>query len=205
MKRDIKSFLLRIPSDLYKALKKRGINQEQSMNQVCVSVLRDSLAEDPNTHYSRKLLNAGNFADQLNLYIQNALIPAFSSALTGVILFGSAARNELRENSDIDLLIVLKDEIPFDRDLYSKLKSERIAGHLISPLLVQYPTEDGITRSVWLEAAIDGCILYDTDFVLARLLIKIRNEMAAGSVRRCFAYGVPYWIHNDRQSGEELQ
>lgn len=175
------------------------------MNQVCVSALRASLAEDSDMHYSRKLLNAGNFANQLNLYIQNALIPAFSSALTGVIFFGSAARNELRENSDIDLLVVLKDKVPFDRDSYSKLKPERIAGHLISPLLVQYPTEERITRSVWLEAAIDGCILYDTDFVLSRLLIKIRNEIASGSVKRCFAYGVPYWIHNDPQPGEELK
>ncbi len=59
------------------------------------------------------------------------------------------------------------------------------------PLIVNFPSEEERTRSIWLEAALDGCVFYDTDLLLSGLFIDIRNLIASRNIERRFACGVP--------------
>ncbi|HSA07175.1 MAG TPA: nucleotidyltransferase domain-containing protein [Candidatus Gastranaerophilales bacterium] len=42
---------------------------------------------------------------------KNKMIPIYKNQLVKLILFGSQARNEAVEGSDIDIIVILKDEI----------------------------------------------------------------------------------------------
>lgn len=196
MRNDIKPFLLRVPGELLDTLKKEAVSRRISINRFCVSLLSEAVARPAAD--SRSIALGGEFAGKLQGYIEAVLLNRFSKDLVGIVLFGSAARGELRKSSDIDLLVVLKSEVLYDRDIYSGLKEAKIDDHAISPLIVNFPGEDEKARSIWLEAAIDGCVLYDTDLALSRFLINLRHLIASNNFQRRFAYGVPYWVQGEQ-------
>ena len=49
-----------------------------------------------------------------------AISELVGKALDGLVLFGSMARGESREGSDMDLLIVLRQSLPLTRSLYAR-------------------------------------------------------------------------------------
>src|SRR5215208_6912163 len=49
--------------------------------------------------------------------IRSRLEAAFPDRLQGVLLFGSEARNEAREDSDLDLMVLLEGPVRLGRDL----------------------------------------------------------------------------------------
>ncbi|HSN88004.1 MAG TPA: nucleotidyltransferase domain-containing protein, partial [Thermoanaerobaculia bacterium] len=49
--------------------------------------------------------------------IRARLEAAFPDRLQGVLLFGSEARNEAREDSDLDLMVLLEGPVRLGRDL----------------------------------------------------------------------------------------
>lgn len=49
--------------------------------------------------------------------IRNRLEAAFEDRLRGVLLYGSNARNEAREESDLDLMVLLDGPVRLGRDL----------------------------------------------------------------------------------------
>jgi len=55
-------------------------------------------------------------------------------------------------------------------------------------------------RTVWLEAALDGLVLYDPALAVARLFGFIRNEIAQGKISRQFSYGIPYWVREEEKA-----
>jgi len=55
--------------------------------------------------------------DEIRKEIRNRLEAAFRDRLQGVLLYGSEARNEAREGSDLDLLILLEEPVRLGRDL----------------------------------------------------------------------------------------
>jgi len=53
--------------------------------------------------------------------VKRRLTAAHGDRLRGVVLYGSEARGQAREDSDIDLLVLLADPIVYGRDLEANL------------------------------------------------------------------------------------
>lgn len=131
---------------------------------------------------------------------QSVLLPiqsVFGNQLEGAILFGSVVRNEQRENSDIDLLIVLKKEVLIDRSLY-RCWDESVAPHIGSKYTPQFShlPDPAAASSLWLEISLEGEILQDIHGHLDQTLRKIRIEISENHYRRKMSHGHPYWIRN---------
>ena len=63
--------------------------------------------------------------DNLELYkqIRHLLEHAHSSRLKGIVLYGSEARGEAQEDSDIDLLVLLQGPVDFGVDLETNIEA----------------------------------------------------------------------------------
>lgn len=55
--------------------------------------------------------------DQIRKEIRARLESAFQDRLQGVLLYGSEARNEAQEGSDVDLMVLLNGPVRLGRDL----------------------------------------------------------------------------------------
>ena len=55
------------------------------------------------------------------------------------------------------------------------------------------PAADAEPGPVWLEAAVDGVVVFDRDGRIARHLGRVRGALASGAVERRSAHGQPYW------------
>jgi len=119
-----------------------------------------------------------------------------NGSIVGVVLFGSVARGEERVGSDIDMLIVLQPDTVLSRQLYDRW-DQLGAGPSLSPHFVHLPSQVEDVGSLWLEAAIDGIVLLDQDLRIAKVLGKVRREIARGRFERGMAHGHPYWKRNE--------
>lgn len=186
-----------------KLLRRQAEQRKTSLNQFCISFLEGAAL--PNVASLEKLQISGDFSSKIMRFVTDAISPVFTEQIVGVVLFGSAARGTMQESSDIDLLIVLRSGVVIERDLYDRIPFHSITGHSVSPALVALPhsTEEAL-RSLWLEVAIDGCIIFDTDFQLSRLLMSVRSEIVSGTVKRQVAYGVPYWVRSTELLSQDV-
>ncbi len=113
----------------------------------------------------------------------------------GVLLFGSRARGEERDDSDTDLLVVLDRTRPLVRALYEQWdEAAPLAAY--SPHFVHLPESVAQAGSLWLEAAVDGVILEDPQGNVSRFLGSLRRAIASGQMVRRTAHGHPYWVRN---------
>ena len=81
-----------------------------------------------------------------------------------IILFGSQARHEATENSDIDLMVIvekLKNKEAETMALYRSLWEEKIYADVILVSLEHFDFWKDTTNHICNEAFIDGQILYD--------------------------------------------
>jgi predicted nucleotidyltransferase len=124
------------------------------------------------------------------------VISLLGESLSGVLLFGSVARGEQRESSDIDVMIVVGEDLPLTRSLYERWDRglEGIASDRFSPHFVHLPGTLEEAGSIWFEAAVDAVVLFDKEGRISRFLIKLRRSMADGELQRRMVYGHPYWI-----------
>ena len=122
--------------------------------------------------------------------------------LLGVLLFGSTARGETRDSSDVDLMIVVDAQLPLTRSLYAGWDQslDKTGSSRLSPHFVHLPGSAEEAGSLWLEAAVDGIVLFDREGAIARLLRAIRRSMAEGKVQRKSAYGHPYWVRRGKEA-----
>lgn len=128
-----------------------------------------------------------------------ALVKAFEEglgeALWGMVLFGSAARGEATETSDLDVLVVA-DALPerfADRmRLLRRLLPSSLRGR--ASLLAKTRAEfEGGFPSYYLDLALDGIILYDREDYMKQKLERILSLIqAAGLTRRRTEYGF-FW------------
>jgi len=116
----------------------------------------------------------------------------FADSLLGIVLFGSAARGESREDSDIDLLVVLGRERSLSRSLYS-LWDERFGAIKESPHFVHIPVNPGCRLDL-ARSRSRRYRLFDRNGVVLRFLGSIRRLIASGDRKRRWAYGHPYWV-----------
>ncbi len=68
-----------------------------------------------------------NILQELKLQLQKL----YGDRLTSVVLYGSVARGEATANSDIDVLVVLRDEVSDRQEI-------AVTSHLISSLSLEY-------------------------------------------------------------------
>jgi predicted nucleotidyltransferase len=168
-------FVLRLDPEIHSALKKEALAKGESLNSLCLQKLKGCLTNPWQGVIER-------------------VVQHFNPL--GIVLFGSKARGDDTSESDIDLLIVLQKKISINRSLYRQWDSEFKAVEKFSPQFVHFPNEDEI-GGIWLEAAIDGEILYDSEAEVKRTLRSIRALIANGVYQRKMSYGHPYWKRRD--------
>jgi hypothetical protein len=176
-------FVLRLPPEQHAALQDLAGATGVSLNTLCRQALTEFLG--------RTLWKTGTENPEEPLL--RSLRQMFDTSLLGVLLFGSVARGEEHDGSDIDLLIVIARERPLARLLYRQWDEAWPTG-AYSPHFVHLPDSIEKAGSVWLEAAVDGVILFEGDGSVRRFLGQLRKAMAVGRLVRRTAYDDPYWI-----------
>lgn len=179
-------FVLRIPQSLHKSAKERALRDGISLNEVCNKSIKGYLG--------RTFDISRQHGDEESEWIDKTKA-LFKNTLFGVVLFGSAARGEAGELSDIDLLIVLDKKVTLSRKLYTLWDRNTRYG-LVSPHFTHIPATVQAAGSLWLEVAIDGILLYETDRRISKFLAQLRRAIADGKMKRRFAHGHAYWIKN---------
>jgi hypothetical protein len=194
MKQPSGRFVIRMPGTLHARLKQEAASTGQSLNQVCIAKLQAigyPVADFGTKNAATDLI----FPDFLD-----AVVRRWSEELIGLILFGSAARGDATEDSDIDLLLVMKPEVKISRDLY-RLWDRFCDEHRrtqnydrISPHFASLPGSVRGAGGLWYETAIEGIVLWESHRQVSRFLESVRRAMGHGKIRRRMMHGSPYWI-----------
>ena len=186
-------FVLRISEKLHFALRKHSEKQGTSLNSLCTDILTSSLTSSSAASFS--------YSKSLPSPFLEKLIETWKDKLCGIILFGSVARKEETEKSDIDLLLILKESIELNRHLYREwdhfyepLKHSLHLFKEISPQFVTLPKDPFQVGSLWYDVALQGQVLWYSNEDIFLALQKIREAIADGKIKRCFSHGHPYWI-----------
>ena len=175
-------FLLRIDPGLHAALRGAAAELGLSLNDFC----------------ARKLAAPGNCpvgSVGAIAAVQRAA-SLMGASLVGVVAFGSWARGELRDGSDVDLLVVVDERVLLNRELYRRWDEAVVSweGRHVEPHFVHLPPEGGAAVGLWTEVAMEGILLFARDLELPHRLVGIRRTVAEGRVVRRVAHGQPYWV-----------
>ncbi len=151
--------------------------------------------------------------------IANKLEEILQDDLISVVLFGSAARGDAGEGSDIDILMVAEkfgekgrfdvfNEI--DNDLkasedYLRLKKRKL-GTLISPVPLT-PSEVEKNPSILLDIVMDGIMLYDVDDFIVNKMKSMRKKLKKMGSKRIFLDNKRYYwdLKPDYKLGEVVE
>lgn len=179
-KRPSGRFVLRIDPALHASLREEARETGVSLNELCAGRLAL-----PSTPLPTGILEAVRRAVDL-----------LGNGVQGVVAFGSWARHEMADGSDIDLLIVLGSEIRIDRSLYRAWDRSPLEwnGHSVEPHFVHLPATGGRVTGLWAEVALDGILLFVRNLSLPRRLAEIRRRIASGNLIRRWKGTHPYWV-----------
>jgi hypothetical protein len=124
--------------------------------------------------------------DDLLGWVVHRLASGFGERLLGVALFGSRARGEATDDSDVDLLVIARG-LPrlWDRDgaLREVLPERPLVPQL--SLLARTPEEfEGDVRPLHLDLALDARVLFDRDGYLQGRLERLRQLVRQAKLRR---------------------
>ncbi|MFQ5789398.1 MAG: nucleotidyltransferase domain-containing protein [Acidobacteriota bacterium] len=174
-------FVLRIDSGLHAVLRKAARDAGMSLNDYC----------------ARKLaVPVGNLTalDGATRTVGRAA-ELFGEALIGVAAFGSWARGELAEGSDIDVLVVLENHVALTRQLYRAWDQAPITwgGRIVEPHIVHLPEADETVAGIWAEVALDGVVLFERKLRVSARLVLVRHDIVSGRIVRRLVHGQPYW------------
>jgi hypothetical protein len=173
-------FLLRIDPGLHEALRAAAREAGLSLNEYCGAKLAAPGA-DPSGPASRVVRHAAS---------------TIGGALVGVVAYGSWARGEAVEGSDIDVLLVLAAGSTVTRQLYRDW--DRAApswdGHQVEPHVARLPAPDDPVTGLWAEVAVDGIVLFERGLAVSRHLARVRRRIATGELTLRHAHGQPYWV-----------
>lgn len=176
-------FLLRLSPGLHGALRSAADEVGLSLNEYC----------------ARKLAAPGGKVSDPGAEVIARAAGQFGEDLLGVLVFGSWARGDASEGSDVDLLVVVGPDVAIVRSLYRAWDEAAPAeltwdGRRLEVHFVRSPEPGEVPTSLWAEAAVDGIVLFERGLDLSRRLIDIRRRITAGVVRRRRAHGQPYWV-----------
>ncbi len=173
-------FVLRLDPGLHAALRRAAQASGLSLNDYCARKLAAPLFEP------------GGPAEVL---VARAL-SAFGADLVGMVAYGSWARGEAATDSDLDVLVALSPDLALARERYRAWDEAppQWQGRRIEVHLAHLPRAGAGITSTWAEVALDGLVLFDPDFALARSLAAIRRRIVTGALQRRSAHGQPYWL-----------
>jgi len=174
-------FVLRIDPLVHAALRAAAEAAGMSLNEYC----------------ARKLVaTSANLGTNAAATAIERAAEMFGASLVGVAVFGSWARDELSETSDVDLLVVLDETAPITRELYRRWDEAPLCweGRPLEPQFVNIGGAARRPAGLWAEVAVDGIVLFERGFQLSKRLACLRRDIAAGRLVRRVVSGQPYWV-----------
>lgn len=175
-------FLVRGAPELHALLKAASRDLGLSLNDYCV----------------RKLafpVDAAALADD-GAGVVRCAVGLYGPRLAGVVVFGSWARGDAADSSDVDLLVVLDRGLPLTRSLYAPWDAAPVTwdGRPVEVHLAHLPEQGQPPSSIWAEVALDGLIVFERARLVSACLAAARRDIAAGRVVRRVSQGQPYWV-----------
>jgi len=185
MSKPTANILLRSDPALHKRLMAEAKSRDLSLHELC---LRRVTIPGP--------LESSRF-DFLRAPMAQAA-ELFGADFIGALIYGSQARGEGRSTSDWDLMVLVSHTVAINRalyrrwDAYAQPLDERLEVHF-----AHVPEKASVATSLWGEIALDGIVLFDDDFRVARHLNRVRQDIIAGLIIRKVAHGQSYWVHRE--------
>jgi len=137
----------------------------------------------------------------------HALVAALGPNLVALALFGSRARGEARESSDVDLILIAHD-LPRNPFARRRLVQEPLLEEGIPSVSVLARTVDEFMADVTplhLDLAADAVILYDPEEFLSSKLERVRRLIQEGGLsRQRTAHGWAWWWRKQPRPGWSL-
>lgn len=141
-------------------------------------------------------------------------------SLISVVLYGSVARGGGRKDSDIDILIIIRDasrhyydrlaplmEVNVDlkgRESYSRLQSKGFAPYL--SFLILSAQEVGENKYIFLDMIDDGILLFDKGGFFEGVLSKLNSRLKELGSKKVYVGDKWYWdLKPDLVLGEEFE
>lgn len=119
--------------------------------------------------------------DKLGEDLVSTAREGFRDNLRGLVLFGSIARGEVDEHSDIDLLVILhelpKNPVERRRMVYLAMAPIREKYRRDTTVIEMTDDEAGEVTPLILNIAAEGIILYDEGGELSEFLDKVRRRI----------------------------
>lgn len=143
----------------------------------------------------------------------------FGERLLGLLVFGSLARGTWTRDSDIDLLLVVEG---WREPLWERLRELWPLRNLLRrtpeyreglrrgyvPVLQHYPLDREEARRlhrIYLDAAVEGIILYERQRFLSDLMARVRSLLRAAGAKRLLIPGKGhYWLLGEARLLEGL-
>lgn len=171
-------FVLRIDPALHGLLRDDAARSGMSLNEYCARRLAAPAAAGAATEVVRRA------------------VALCGGRLTGVVVFGSWARDQLADGSDVDILVVVDAATAIKRALYTEWEREPLDwdSRPVQAHFVHLPAAGARISGLWAEAAVEGVVLYDRELSVARRLVEIRRRIVAGEIVRREIHGQPYWV-----------
>lgn len=147
------------------------------------------------------------------------LLDHFADRLLGIMVFGSIARGDWKKDSDIDLLVVVDgwDSPAWSRTrelilLINKLRQtpeyRSSVEHGFIPIIQHYPLnrrEAETSQRIYIDACVDGIILYEKDGFLSRVMEGFRRKMRDAGAKRVYLRNRYYWVLWEGKAGEVFE
>jgi len=173
-------FVIRLDPEMHAALRKAARELGVSLNEYCARKLEAPVGGAAFPSAAQAVRRAAGL---------------FGEGLVGVVVFGSWARGELAERSDVDLLVVLESSVPLARDLYRAWDRDplRWEDRPVEPHFAHLPESGGAVGGLWAEVALDGIVLFEKGFRVSSRLAQVRRDIVSGRMVRRMVHGHPYW------------
>ncbi len=174
-------FVLRIAPGLHAALRAAAAEAGVSLNDYCARKLAAPVGDLAALEGASKAVERA--------------ASIFGERLVGIAAFGSWARRQAADGSDVDLLVVVEGSVALTRELYRAWDASAVSweGRAVEPHFVHLPEENRVVAGVWAEVALDGIVLFERGLRISMGLSKVRRDIVAGRIVRKMAHGQPYW------------